>query len=177
VPFIVQTSLHEEIGDRVIFMNEVGEPLDLVCLCDDKKRKMIAGIVARDIRQFLDKLIEIGCGMVDLHPGNIVMVSDGTEMHAKVIDIESITALGTVFKGVARRSFFTLGADLKPTRETELLGLLLVVAWIVDWNSTRSAVNRDEWSRAEVALALAKLVANEKALNEIVPELKLINDK
>lgn len=26
-------------------MNEVGEPLDLVCLCDDMKRNMIAGIV------------------------------------------------------------------------------------------------------------------------------------
>lgn len=126
----------------MIVLETVGTVLEDMCLCDKSARKLLARVVHDHVTAALNWLhsLKTPLAFVDLHPGNII-IRDGC---AYLIDCESCSPIGEPTNKPIRAAFRTLGVDKTPTRETDMRGLLLVLAWIVDMDSFRSGVARIE---------------------------------
>lgn len=152
-PNIAVCSAVSFFGAPAIRLDTVGDVLERVCLCSAAERESVARVVLRDVGAALDWLHARNAAFVDLHPGNVILVGAGAARQAYLIDAESCGALGATSEAPVRPAFRTLGADQVPTVETDRLGLMLVLAWVLDVQHFRSGVARLESREAGEAEA------------------------
>ena len=74
------------------------ESLQEICLCNENRRKTIHDKVRDDIGSALDFLHKKRLAFVDLHPGNILLITVGEKISAKLCDFESIRQFDQEFK-------------------------------------------------------------------------------
>ena len=67
------------------------------CLCNSERGDEIFEIVKRDVSKALDFLHDKELAFVDLHPGNILLIEEEGQTHAKLCDFESIRYFNTNF--------------------------------------------------------------------------------
>ena len=105
----------------------------------------------------LDYLHTKGFAYVDLHPGNLLIVKnpDAAET-VYLIDFESMVPLNEKCDSlICRPEFRTVFDDKTPTKKTDYLGLILLIAWIFNFKKFRKNVpvslklNIDEDSQSE----------------------------
>jgi len=134
-----------------------GQSIFQTCLCDKETAKLIADVVANDIKRGLLYLHENGYVFVDVHPGNIVY---SKESGAKLVDIESISRIGSDGYSIPIIQYFK-GPDFWPDSLRacdDLISLRLVGFWILNTLRFRDMFNVESWSyRHQIDLKISLL--------------------
>jgi hypothetical protein len=120
-------------------------------LCDANRDALLLELARKvwyDVSAALDVLHKANVTFADLHPGNVVIGGDGI---AKLIDCECVCKVGTLVNGdeaTRKRVMFRRGfippayhkVGAKTTTAGDKVSLLLVVAWILDYESLRTNI-------------------------------------
>jgi len=134
--------------DALVFADNDAECIESACVCDAQRAKDLARVVQRDITTALKSLHAKNLAFADVHPGNIVVVWDEsnvakpTPRQAFLIDCESVCTIGTnlVNNRILQRELFAPvheGTEDNASVEGDFESLRYVVAWLLNVNQFR----------------------------------------